>query len=253
MRYFDITVQEVGHLLESVDTQVIDIRDEQSYRSGHISGAVQSSDAVIRKLVQNRKNNHPVLIYCYHGNSSRELASFLAGIGLQQVYNLVGGWEAWSKHQQALDTALPESLSSWMEQQGFDPRNPNDRIENGMSPVMMAVLEQELEILQALIEYQADLNLVNDDENNALWFACFKDNLEIIDLLIQQGIRIDHQNSNGATSLIYAASAGKYEVVRALVQAGADTRKVTLDGFTALDSAATLPILKFLKPLTIAA
>jgi ankyrin repeat protein len=63
-----------------------------------------------------------------------------------------------------------------------------------------------------------------------------------------QGADLNNQNVNGATCLIYAASAGKIEVVKALVAAGADLSIQTLDGFNALDSAATLPILRYLKP-----
>lgn len=67
--------------------------------------------------------------------------------------------------------------------------------------------------------------------------------------LVRAGSNINNQNVNGATCLIYAASSGKFDIVRELVQAGADIDKQTLDGFNALDSATTLPILKFLKPM----
>jgi len=39
-------------------------------------------------------------VYCYHGNSSRDLCTLLVGMGLRQVYNLVGGWAAWESWQQ---------------------------------------------------------------------------------------------------------------------------------------------------------
>ena len=52
----------------------------------------------------------------------------------------------------------------------------------------------------------------------------------------------------GVTCLIYAASIGKLDILRALVEAGADLSRRTIDGFNALDSASTLPVLKFLKP-----
>ena len=39
------------------------------------------------------------MFYCYHGNQSRELCDFLGQLGLNRVYNLVGGWEAWENWQ----------------------------------------------------------------------------------------------------------------------------------------------------------
>lgn len=253
MNYTDVTVHDVGKLLESPEAFVIDMRDEYSFNKGHLDGAHTASEANIRNLIKSRKHDIPLVIYCYHGNSSKELASFFTQVGFKQVYNLVGGWDAWDKYQQTTSQTTQLKLAAWLKKCGFDAGNLNSRIENGMSPVMTAVLERELEILHMLIQNNADLNLVNDDENNALWFACFTEDLMFIDLLIRHGVNIDHQNVNGATSLIYAASAGKHKVAEALIAAGADTSKATLDGFTALDSAATLPILKLLRPLTTAA
>ena len=253
MNYTDVTVHDVSKLLELPETFVIDMRDEYSFIKGHLDGAHTASEENIKNLIKSRKHDIPLVVYCYHGNSSKELASFFTQVGFKQVYNLVGGWDAWDKYQQAETQTIQLTLTAWLQKCGFDTRNLNSRIENGMSPVMAAALEGEFDILKMLIQNNADLNLVNDDENNALWFACFTEDLLIIDLLIQHGINIDHQNVNGATSLIYAASAGKQEVIKALINAGADTNKMTLDGFTALDSAATLPILKLLRPLTTAA
>jgi ankyrin repeat protein len=67
--------------------------------------------------------------------------------------------------------------------------------------------------------------------------------------LIEAGCDIDRRNVNGITCAIYAASAGRLEALRVLAEAGADLGIRTPDGFDALDSAATLPVLRFLKPL----
>ena len=145
--------------------------------------------------------------------------------------------------------SLPQELVNWALAQGFDADNINSRIENGTSPLMLAAQQNDLSRLQLLLDAGADVNLINDDENNALWFACFANNPHMAQLLIDYDCDINNQNVNGATALVYCASAGKYELVRRLVEAGADVHRKTLDGFTALDSASTLPILKFLKPL----
>ena len=250
MKYEDLIPSQVAEFLTRPNAVVLDIRDENSFKQGHIQSALPASEAVIGNLARNRKLQPPILVYCYHGNSSRDMASFLCGLGLQKVYNLEGGWQAW---QGFMERGTGGELDAWLTGNGFDPANFNSRVDNAMSSLMIAVLEDNLEIAQALLSAGADVNLLNDDENNALWFACFKENPAMIRLLVEHGIDMDHQNANGATSLIYAASAGKLEVVKTLVELGADFGKTTLDGFTVLDSAATLPILRFLKTHSAAA
>ena len=130
---------------------------------------------------------------------------------------------------------------------------PGTGLANGMTPLMQAALLAETAFVRILLEAGATVDLVNNDMNNALWFACVSESVEIIELLIEHGININNSNVNGATSLLYAASAGKYSVVKTLVEAGADLTLETLDGFTALDSASTLEVLRFLKRQSMAA
>jgi len=248
MKYEDLTAPQVAEFLTRPNAVVLDIRDEHSFKQGHIEGAQPAGDAVMGRLLRSKQRDIPMLVYCYHGHSSRDMANFLCGLGFHYVYNLEGGWQAWFEFAEKNTAASPAELTAWLTQAGFDARNLNSRGDNAMSVLMTAALQNNLEIVQALLSAGADVNLLNDDENNALWFACFKENLAIIRLLAAHGIDINHQNVNGATCVIYAASAGKLEVVKTLVELGANLGKATLDGFSALDSAATLPILRFLKP-----
>jgi thiosulfate sulfurtransferase len=39
----------------------------------------------------------PVIVICYHGNSSQGAAQYLLQQGYDQVYSLDGGFEAWRK------------------------------------------------------------------------------------------------------------------------------------------------------------
>lgn len=247
MSYQNLLAHEVPEFLQRSDVAVLDMRDGHSFGMGHLQGAQPANDTAVGRLIRERRFDRPILIYCYHGNSSRDLAQFIAGMGFANVFNLDGGWQAWSNFCGRQDVVLSAELSEWLAGRGFDTANINSRIENGMSPLMVAALEGNNTVLCDLLEAGADVNLVNDDENNALWFACVKSAPETIAQLLEQGVDADNQNVNGATCLIYAASAGKFEAVKALVEAGADLYKATHDGFNALDSAATLPILRYLK------
>jgi rhodanese-related sulfurtransferase len=248
MSYETITVEQVGDILALPDAAVLDMRDARSFVFGHIEGARHASDAVVNSFIRQREPERPILIYCYHGVTSRDLAKFFTSLGYRNVYSLDGGWQAWETFLMKTSAKLSDALIDWGEAQGFDTSNLNSRIDNAMTMLMQAALQGEQQFVLELLGKGCDPDLLNDDENNALWFSCVSEDPVIIQSLIDHGININHQNVNGATALIYAASAGKYNVVRLLVSAGAELAKSTLDGFNALDSAATLQVLKYLKP-----
>jgi len=254
MSYQSLQASEVADLCAQVETRILDCRDPRSYQQGHLPGAQLVSDDVIKRLVRTGKDK-PVLVYCYHGISSRDLATFLVNFGFPTVFNLEGGWQAWAdlQNRREANRSLSSKLTCWLEDQGFVVSNINSRIRNGMTPLMQAAMLAENTFVQELIEAGADVNLLNDDMNNALWFACVSESEEIITLLIENGVNLNNSNVNGATCLIYAASAGKCLMVEMLAKAGADLTLQTLDGFTALDSASTLEVLRFLKRQSVAA
>lgn len=242
MSYDDIDIAELDALLQRKDLYVIDIRDAAARSRGSLPGARAPSDELIGELMQKRRSQPPVLVYCYHGNSSRDFCGFLIQLGLKQVYNLNGGWAAWEHRQQS-------GLKDWMQAQGFDGNDIDTCIERGMSALMQAALQGERKHVEELLASGADVNRLNDDHHHALWFACVHGDPRLVETLIKHGARIDQRNVNGVTCAIYAASAGRLEALKVLVEAGADLSVKTPEGFDALDSAATLPVLRYLKPL----
>ncbi|AOV15788.1 hypothetical protein BJI67_00770 [Acidihalobacter aeolianus] len=110
MSYHDIDAAEVHDLLRRDDLVVIDVRDVHAQSRGQLPNAMPPSDEVINALIRRRHQPLAVLVYCYHGHSSRDLCSFLTRIGLQQVYNLTGGWAAWERHQSIYATEPAEAL-----------------------------------------------------------------------------------------------------------------------------------------------
>lgn len=246
MSYDSLFANQVEELLKQKPI-VLDHRDPRSYAEGHLPDALLVSDANISSLIRSKQYQRSVLVYCYHGNSSRDLCSFIMQFGFKNVYNLEGGWQAWAAHTNQLQRPISNELKHWLRMNGFDTANLNVRIENGMSNLMLASMQGNSTLVAELIEAGVDVNLLNDDRNNALWFACVSEDTKMISLLLDAGIDIDNQNVNGATSLIYAASSGKYKVVRQLTEYNANLYKRTHDDFTALDIAASLPVLKHLK------
>lgn len=142
---------------------------------------------------------------------------------------------------------LSQPLEAWLNNAGYSLENLNQPGENGDSALMKLTREGRLDWMQELLAVGVEVNLRNNDGNNALWFACFGNFYAAIDLLLDAGVNIDNQNDNGATALMYAASAGKGEVLQQLLDRGADVSLKNLDDFTALDFASTEAVWRQLK------
>ena len=95
-KFKNITPQEAKDLL-TTDNYLIDIRDEDSYSSSHIDGALNFGNLDIHEFIRTADKDMPTLIYCYKGISSQNAAEFLISEGFTEVYSIEGGYELWSK------------------------------------------------------------------------------------------------------------------------------------------------------------
>lgn len=106
MPYTDLNAKQAEKLIQQSNPIVIDIRDAYIYRVDHIDNAYHIDGPTMSNLIKQRKKNPSVLVYCYHGNSSRDIAEMISGFGFTQVYNLAGGWEAWKSHKEYSENNL---------------------------------------------------------------------------------------------------------------------------------------------------
>ena len=107
MSYEDLHVNQVASFLQQPNAIVIDIRDIHSYNAGHMENALHIDGPSMGQLIRQRKNNPPVLVYCYHGNSSRDMADMISRLGFTNVSHLVGGWQAWASYQLQTENRQP--------------------------------------------------------------------------------------------------------------------------------------------------
>lgn len=94
-RFKNITIEETKQLLEN-GANIVDIRDQASFSSGHIERAVHLSNENLEEFVQNSDFDTPLVVYCYHGHSSQNAAQFLAEQGFEEVYSMIGGYTQWA-------------------------------------------------------------------------------------------------------------------------------------------------------------
>jgi len=83
----------------------LDIRDPGSYAAGHIPGALSLSDANVQQVLSTTDKAQRIIIYCYHGNSSRSATAFFLEQGFESVSSMQGGFEHWRG-------AYPDDVSS---------------------------------------------------------------------------------------------------------------------------------------------
>lgn len=90
-----ISVQDTASQLAESKAVIADIRDEQSFQNGHIEGAWHLTNQTLHAFMQQYDFEQPVIVVCYHGNSSQGAAQYLAEQGFEQVYSMDGGFESW--------------------------------------------------------------------------------------------------------------------------------------------------------------
>ena len=90
-----ITPEQAKNLLEQEGTQVIDIRDAMSFEAGRIVGAERIDNQNLPAFLAKADKTKPLIVCCYHGNSSQGAAQFFAEQGFDQSLSLKGGYEMW--------------------------------------------------------------------------------------------------------------------------------------------------------------
>ncbi len=236
--YQRIDVSRARQLLQRDDLLLLDSRDERAYAVAHIDNAVPLNSRSLDHFVFAADKQRPVLIYCYHGNSSQVHAQTFSDFGFREVFSLDGGFEAWRAAQMVLETtdnAIQHSkdwLQTWLNEQGF--AHAGAVISNHTTALMRASRLGDKDIVHELLSKQVALQARNADGHNALWHACIGGDSEVIRQLLTAGIHINNQNNQGYTCLMFCALTGKTRLVRQLLDAGADLQLVSYDQRTAV-------------------
>lgn len=245
-KWINLSVEEADIMLVENDMLLLDMRDYKAWRAGHHPRAIHLTEHNLKAFLKHTHRAVPVLIYCYHGHKSQDMAQLFSDFGFTSCYSLDGGYEAWCPHIRQPDSELSLDLKHWLLEQGFLPTNLDMRSSNNETALMVAARYGRENICRELVFAGASLDLTNKDGNNALWMSIQSGSTRIARLLLDNDINFDNQNDHGATALIYAASLGQFEMVDLLVNAGADAELTTEDDFSARDVAATRQILMYL-------
>lgn len=97
MLYKNITVHELKAMRDRGDAFVLlDIREPFERELAHIGG-LHLPMGQLGQRWNELERNLPIVIYCHHGVRSRAICQALsAQAGFENLYNLLGGIDAWS-------------------------------------------------------------------------------------------------------------------------------------------------------------
>lgn len=98
-----ISITDAKVMQDQGNAQFVDIRDEESYQIGHIPQSRHLDQTSLQAFLESADLDKPLLVCCYHGNSSQPTAQFLYEKGFEDVYSIDGGFEAW-KQKYATET-----------------------------------------------------------------------------------------------------------------------------------------------------
>ncbi|MEM1323820.1 MAG: rhodanese-like domain-containing protein [Bacteroidota bacterium] len=84
------------------NAQLLDVRTRKEYDAGHIEDAYLinffGADFAAR-LEKELDKEKPVFVYCKAGGRSAKASTKLQELGFKEVYDLEGGYTAWTRHK----------------------------------------------------------------------------------------------------------------------------------------------------------
>lgn len=92
----EISVSQLKSRLEKgEDLFLLDVREPFEHEIANLGGLLIPLGDLPARLHEIDKGRD-IIVYCHHGNRSRNTTEFLQGQGFRSVTNLAGGIDAWS-------------------------------------------------------------------------------------------------------------------------------------------------------------
>jgi rhodanese-related sulfurtransferase len=103
----ELSAEEVKQRLEEPDRDwvLIDVREQDEYRSGHLPGAIGCGRGILEYHIEELvpETDREIVLYCRGGHRSALSADSLRVMGYTRVYSMRGGFREWA------EKGLPQS------------------------------------------------------------------------------------------------------------------------------------------------
>ncbi|GEN23849.1 rhodanese-like domain-containing protein [Halomonas cupida] len=92
-----VTTSEATQLVNREDAVVLDIRDKNDFKAGHIAGArnIPQSNLDSRMAELDKFKSTPIIVVCKHGQSSGAVQAKLKKAGFERALKMRGGMTQW--------------------------------------------------------------------------------------------------------------------------------------------------------------
>ena len=110
-------------------------------------------------------------------------------------------------------------IANFLLEKGSDP---NKKPINGVPPLIAAVKTENLDLVELLIRNNANVNSGDNTDITPLMYAAAFNNFTLTDMLIYYDAWLNLQDKNGNTALLVAAYYGYFDIVELLVHNGAN-------------------------------
>ncbi|MCK4935754.1 MAG: ankyrin repeat domain-containing protein [Elusimicrobiales bacterium] len=187
---------------------------------------------------KDEKNPTPLHVASIQGHTkiAKLLIENKADMGDKASYNLTHLKSTCEKNKAGPENFLHSDSSDINNQKG--------------TPLYMACIEGNLEIVKLLIEKGSYIETKGENNNTLLHIACNCGYLGIVKLLIEKGININAKDNNNITPLLNASNHGHTEIVKLLLSKGADANIKGIHNTTPLHVASAGGYLEIVKLLT---
>jgi ankyrin repeat protein len=117
----------------------------------------------------------------------------------------------------------------------------NSKDESGATPLMIAALEGQVDIIKLLLNEKAEVNAKDENGWTPLMIATTNGYDEVVELLISAKADVNSRDINNGTALILATYVNNVKIVKLLINAKADVNAMDLDGRTPMKIARSSP------------
>lgn len=122
----NISTDEFEKGIKKENSQVLDVRTQEEYNSGHIKNsflADWTKPEQFKERIKSLDKSKPVYTYCLSGGRSSAAAAYLTEAGFSEVYNLSGGitqWKKASKEVEGVEKAKQITMEEYLSQVNSD-------------------------------------------------------------------------------------------------------------------------------------
>ncbi|HZR04062.1 MAG TPA: rhodanese-like domain-containing protein [Burkholderiales bacterium] len=103
----EVGASEAVQLINRRDAVIVDVREVNEFKDGHIPNArnIPLSTFSARTKDLEKLKSKPVLVVCASGNRSTTAYAELKKLGVEDVYALAGGMQAWQQASMPVEKA----------------------------------------------------------------------------------------------------------------------------------------------------